>query len=76
MEQNKKRKLPFRCTVGTRNEFIINPYSGEGALLKPDAVAVYDTIKGCEVMQRWDLVNKGLDWFRKHEPTAYLKLLD
>ena len=71
-----KRKLPFNCIVGKNNEVITNPYNGNSILLRPDAVAVYDTIKGCELMNKWDLVRKGLDWFRKYEPKAYLILLD
>ena len=44
--------------------------------LQPDAVAVYDYIKGSEVLRQYEAVRKGLDWFRKHEPVAYMVLLD
>ena len=55
-------------------ELIKNPYSGEKVWLQPNAVAVYDLIKGAEQLAdpnngddpKWDLVRKGLDWFRKH----------
>jgi len=53
-----------------------NPYSGEKVTLQPDAVAVYDYIKGSEVLRQYEAVRKGLDWFRKHEPVAYMVLLD
>jgi len=53
-----------------------NPYTGEAVTLKPDAVAVYDMIKGCELFKDYDNVRKGLDWFRVNEPEAYMVLLD
>ena len=53
-----------------------NPYSGEKATLTPQAVAVYDTIKGAEMTGDYDLVRKGLDWFIKHYPKEYGVLLD
>jgi len=39
-------------------------------------VAVYDSIIGAEYTKNWDTVRKGLDWFAKHEPDAYMVLLD
>ena len=61
------RKLPFDCAVGT--------------------VAVYDVIIGSSMMAEkatsskaqaklYKEVRKGLDWFMKHEPRAYMVLLD
>ena len=55
---------------------VTNPYSGEKVTLQPDAVAVYDMIKGSEAMRLYDDVRVGLDWFRQHEPEAYMVLLD
>jgi len=55
---------------------VANPYSGKKVTLQPDAVAVYDYIKGSEVLRQYEAVRKGLDWFRKHEPVAYMVLLD
>ena len=70
-------KLPFKnIFVGTESEIVKNPFSGESCLLSPEAVAVYDTIKGCELFGDWQGVRKGLDWFRKHYPTEYMVLLD
>ena len=53
-----------------------NPFSGESAVLSPDEVAVYDYIKGCELMRDYDGVRKGLDWFSRVNPEAYMTLLD
>lgn len=73
----KTRTLPFNCKVLDKEPIeVANPYSGEKVTLAPDALAVYDTIKGAELFKQYDLVQKGLDWFKEHEPEAYMVLLD
>ena len=62
--------------IGSEPEVISNPYSGESVLLDPLAVAVYDTIKGAEVIEDYSRVRKGLEWFRKNYPEEYMVLLD
>jgi hypothetical protein len=70
-------KLPFKdIFVGTESEMITNPFSGESCLLTPEAVAVYDTIKGCEIFGDYEGVRKGLDWFIDNFPKEYMILLD
>ena len=60
-----------------------SPYSGQSCVLQPTAIAVYDAIKGAEMLAEssgedglYDTVRKGLDWFRKHYPKEYMVLLD
>ena len=55
---------------------VANPFSGETAILEPEEVAVYDYIKGCELMRDYDGVRRGLDWFSRKNPEAYMTLLD
>ena len=69
-------KPPFAVTAGTESEVISNPFSGEKIKLDPVAVAVYDCIKGAEVLGDYDIVRKGIDWFIEHYPEAYMVLLD
>lgn len=82
-----QRKLPFDCEVFDYPETVQNPFSGESIELSPDAVAVYDMIMGCNMSAEmtkdpkkreyfYKIVRKGLTWFRKHEPEAYMVLLD
>ena len=71
-----KRELPFDCVVANKPEEVANRFTGEKVILRPDAVGVYDTILGAELFRDYDTVRKGLDWFRKHEPKAYMILLD
>jgi len=83
----KERKLPFDCAVGTEPETVQNIFGGDSVTIPADAVAVYDVIMGSSMMAEkttnpkmqaklYKEVRKGLDWFRKHEPKAYMVLLD
>ena len=70
-------KLPFDCTVYDKEPVeVTNRLSGEYCMLTPEAVAVYDTIIGAEMLGRYDTVRKGLDWFRRYFPNEYYILLD
>lgn len=82
-----ERKLPFDCDVLDYPETVQNPFSGESIELSPDAVAVYDIIMSSNMFAEmatdlkkreyfYKIVRKGLTWFRKHEPKAYMVLLD
>lgn len=55
---------------------VSNPFSGESVILTPEEVAVYDYIKGCEMMADYKGMRKGLDWFSEKNPEAYMTLLD
>ena len=77
------RELPFKCIVMDEAEEVANIFTGETIEIPADAVAVYDMIMGFQMVaeqsgkeEHWDIVRAGLDWFRKHEPRAYMVLLD
>ena len=55
---------------------VANPFSGEKVMLEPIAVAVYDCIKGAEMMENAELMQKGIEWFQEHYPKEYMVLLD
>ena len=57
-------------------ETVTNPYSGESCQLPRYAVAVYDTIKGAELLGDQGTMRKGLDWFQKNFTDEYYVLLD
>jgi hypothetical protein len=70
-------KLPFDCAIlDTEPVEVRNRFGGESCMLTPEAVAVYDTIMGSELIGDYKTVRKGLDWFRKHYPKEYMILLD
>ena len=71
------RPLPFKCDILDKEPVEIqNPYTGQGIVLEPDAIAVYDCIKGAEYVEDFDMVQKGIEWFQKHYPKEYMVLLD
>ena len=84
MSEVKEPNPPFEVEIyDTEPVEIQNPYSGQTCVLEPTAVAVYDCIKGAEMMaggdpdsEHWKTVRQGLDWFIEHYPEAYMKLLD
>ncbi len=55
---------------------VSNPFSGESAVLSPEEVAVYDYLKGCELMGDYTSLRRALDWFMNKNPEAYMTLLD
>jgi len=71
------RKLPFNCMILDNEPMSVsNPFSGESYTLEPDELAVYDVIMGANMTGHYETVRKGVDWFRKHNPAAYMVLLD
>ena len=68
---------PFEVEIMDKEPVeVANPYSGEKVMLEPIAVAVYDCIKGAEMMENAELMQKGIDWFREYYPKEYMVLLD
>lgn len=77
MDLTKEPNPPFEVEIiDTKPVEVKNPYSGEKVILQPTAVAVYDCIKGAEMMNYHETVEAGLDWFREHYPKEYMVLLD
>ena len=55
---------------------VVNPFTGESCMLTPEEVAVYDYLKGCELMGDYEGLRKGIDWFIDNNCSAYMTLLD
>jgi hypothetical protein len=62
--------------IDTKPVEVTNPFSKQKVMLEPIAVAVYDCIKGAEMLEDYEMVQKGLDWFIEHYPEEYGVLLD
>ena len=76
-DKNKRIKMPFDCVIMDKeSKEIANPYTGQKALLTPEAIAVYDTIKGAEMMGQYETMEKGIAWFQANYPKEYFVLLD
>lgn len=82
----KKIKIPFDIYVNpktaTELDTVENPFSGQKAILPKFATAVYDVIKGSEMLYNsGDLtaaktMNKGRVFFQKYFTNEYYTLLD
>ena len=68
--------FPGIAIYDTENVVVKNVYSGESIELTPEEVAVYDYLKGCEMMRDLKGLRKGIDWFIENNTKAYMVLLD
>ena len=79
----------FKGEIYNKGEIVTNPFSGESCELTAEELSIYDFIIGAtmtlemaggifnpnSIAIQKDL-RKGLDWFRKVNPKAYMVLLD
>ena len=74
----KEHELPewFDGIKYTEGETITNPLSGESFKCTANEASMYDLIMGANMTQNYVIVQKGLDWFRKANPEAYMILFD
>ena len=83
----KEQKLPkwFDGELYEKGDTVTNPYSGEEIELTAEELSMYDFCMGATFIYEMgglgemDVVKdlrKGLDWFRKNNPKAYMVLLD
>ena len=83
----KEVKLPkwFEGDIYEEGAVVINRFSGEEYELNNVELSMYDFVMGASMTMEMGIFNsdhhiqelrKGLDWFRKHNPKAYMVLLD
>ena len=81
-----KVELPewFQGEVYTEGAEVTNRFGGDSCQLTAEELSMYDFIIGASNMMELgfyapkniDDMRKGLDWFRKNNAEAYMKLLD
>ena len=83
-----KQKLPkwFDGELYEEGDTVQNPYSGEEIELTAAELSMYDFVMGATFVYEMGGLSasgkilkdlqKGLDWFRKHNSEAYMVLLD
>tara|TARA_R110000787_G_scaffold190052_1_gene301581 strand:+ start:165 stop:431 length:267 start_codon:yes stop_codon:yes gene_type:complete len=88
MKTKVRQKLPkwFDGEVYEVGDEVRNPFSGDTCLLTAEELSMYDLIKGAEMVLQmsvaidsdrcYGIIDKGLAWFRKVNPKAYMTLLD
>ena len=86
MSTKVKAKLPswFNGELYEEGGTVRNRFSGEEYKLNNVELSMYDFVIGSSMMMEMGMhhdsmiteLRKGLDWFRKHNPKAYMVLLD
>ena len=74
----------FDGQICDKGDTVSNSYTGESIDLTAEQLSMYDFIKGAEFVMSGMSSNailisemrKGLDWFRRANPEAYMVLLD
>jgi len=84
--ETKEQKLPkwFKGMIYDNGETVVNPFSGEEYKLNRIELSMYDFIIGANMLAEKGMIapknqadmQKGLTWFRKNNPEAYMILLD
>ena len=79
-------KLPewFKGEVYNEGREVTNRFGGDSCYLTAEELSMYDFIIGASTLMEMgmyapksiDDMRKGLDWFRKNNAEAYMKLLD
>ena len=86
MSTKVRAKLPkwFHGELYEEGGTVRNRFSGEEYELNNVELSMYDYVMGATMMMEMGMhhdnmiteLRKGLDWFRKHNPKAYMVLLD
>ena len=79
-----KQKLPkwFNGELYEEGATVQNRFSGDKYKLNNIELSMYDFVMGSTIMCEMGMtevipnLRKGLDWFRKNNPKAYMVLLD
>ena len=81
-----KVELPkwFKGEVYTEGAEVTNRFGGDSCYLNAEELSMYDFVIGASNMLEIGMhhdklitnLRKGLDWFRKNNAEAYMKLLD
>ena len=78
MEMEKEQLMPkwFDGEVYESGDTVSNPFTGDTAELTAKELSMYDLIMGAQVTGNYGIMQKGLTWFRRENPSAYMTLLD
>ena len=86
MPTTSSKPLPkwFDGQIYDKGDTVSNPYTGDSIDLTAEELSMYDFIKGAEFVMSGMSSNakllsemrRGLDWFRRANPEAYMILLD
>lgn len=76
MNEN-ERELLKDLKIGSEKEMVCNPFTGVEVELCPEAVALYDLMLGCQILNDYDeLFYTARDVFLRNWPDHYMMLID
>ena len=87
MKTKNKQQLPkwFKGELYEEGAEVTNRFGGDSCYLNNVELSMYDFVIGSSILMEMsggykhtnvNELRKGLDWFRKNNPTAYMILLD
>ena len=78
MEMETKQVMPkwFNGELYEYGDVVTNKFTGESIELTAEEVSMYDLIMGAQMLQQYEIMEKGLSWFRRNNAEAYMVLLD
>lgn len=73
-----KQQLPkwFDGQVYSEGDTVSNPFTGDSIELTAEELSMFDLIMGAQMLNQWEIMQKGLSWFRRENAEAYMILLD
>ena len=73
-----KQVMPkwFNGQVYSEGGKVTNPFTGQWEELTAEELSMYDLIMGAQMVGNYEVMRKGLSWFAKENPEAYMTLLD
>jgi len=73
-----KQEMPkwFNGQVYSEGDTVSNPFTGDSVELTAEELSMYDLIMGAQMLNQWEVMQKGLGWFRRENAEAYMVLLD
>ena len=73
-----KQEMPkwFDGKVYSEGDTVSNPFTGDSVELTAEELSMYDLIMGAQMLNQWEVMQKGLGWFRRENAEAYMVLLD
>ena len=66
----------FDGQVYSEGDTVSSPFTGDSVELTAEELSMYDLIMGAQMLQAYDVMQKGLGWFRRENAEAYMILLD
>ena len=87
MNKTKEQPIPdwFNGTIYEKGDVVQNRFGGNEIELNNVELSIYDFVIGASIVVEMGVFNnpqhvadlrKGLQWFRKYNPKAYMVLLD